>query len=189
MYGSVWEREREREREEWISQLLLGFQFFDRYDDSDTNEMIGLSHSCLNFESTNWIFGNKKRIYQLLTKHWAKKRLVITEHYSFDTDLHHAASRILDPTDVIFLTLDLLEDHQWPSSSFFAACGLSWHSNSRIRLHDSFFFFFYDVLFTFLIFIFKSEDLSFSFTCFTKIKRSLKATIFFRRLTSSYMYI
>ena len=144
--------------------------------------MIGLSHLCLNFESTNWIFGNKIRIYQLLTMHRAKKGLVITEHYSFDTDLHHVTSRILDPTDVIFLTLDLLGDHQWPSSSFFAACGLSWHSNSRIRLHDSFFFFFffYDVLFTFFIFIVKLEDFSFSFACFTKIKRSLKVTFFLR---------
>ena len=30
---------------------MLGFQFFNRYDDSDTDEMIGLSHSSLNFES------------------------------------------------------------------------------------------------------------------------------------------
>ena len=111
--------------------------------------MIGLSLSCLNFESTNWIFGNKIRIYQLLTMHRAKKGLVITKHYSFDTDLHHVTSRILDPTDVIFLTLDLLGDHQWPSSFTFAACGLSWQLNSCIRLHNSIFFFFYDVFLLF----------------------------------------
>ena len=113
--------------------------------------------------------------------HRAKKGLVITEHNSFDTDLHRVASRISDPTNVIFLTLDLLGDHQWPSLSSFTACGLSWHSNSRIRLHGSFFFFyFYDVLFTSFIFIVKSEDFFFSFAYFTKIKRSLKVTIFLR---------
>ena len=29
---------------------MLGFQFFNRYNDSDNDEMIGLSHSGLNFE-------------------------------------------------------------------------------------------------------------------------------------------
>ena len=76
----------------WTLFKTLGFQFFNHYDDSDTDEMIGLSLSCLNFESTNWIFGNKIWIYQLLTKHQAKKGLVITEHNSFDTDLHRVAN-------------------------------------------------------------------------------------------------
>ena len=41
--------------------------------------------------------------------------------------------------------------------------------------------------FTFLISIVRSEDFSFFSTCFTKIKRILKITIFFNRLPSSYM--
>ena len=75
----------------WTLFKTLGFQFFNHYDDSDTDEMIGLSLSCLNFESTNWIFGNKIWIYQLLTKYRAKKGLVITKHHSFNTDLHGVA--------------------------------------------------------------------------------------------------
>ena len=59
--------------------------------------------------------------------------------------------------DAIFLTLDLLGDHQWPSSSSFAACELFWHPNSRMRINYSFFFFFffYDV---FLLFSSPSLD-------------------------------
>ena len=89
MYCSVWERE--RDGGEWISQPLLGFHFFSRYDDSDIDEMIGLTNLGLNFESINWIFGNKIWIYQLLTKHLAKIGSAITEHLSFNTDLHCVA--------------------------------------------------------------------------------------------------
>ena len=51
--------------------------------------MVGLTNLGLNFESTNWIFGNKIWIYQLLTKHQEKKGSVITVHHSFDIDLHY----------------------------------------------------------------------------------------------------
>ena len=89
--------------------------------------------------------------------------------------------------DAIFLKLDLLGDHQWLSSSSFAACELFWRLNSCMRINYSFFFFFfYDV---FLLFSSPSLNrrISLSSACFTKIKRILKITIFFKRLSSSHM--
>ena len=183
LYSSVWKRE----REEWISQLLLGFQFFNCYDDSDTNETIGLSHLGLNFESTNWIFGNKIWIYQLLTKHLAKKWLVITEHHSFDTDLHRVAdflsswcsisnTRSIGRSSMVVLTIFrnlwivLTSEFLYEITLLFVLLLLLW----------CFFF-------TFLISIVKLKDFSFSYACFTKIKRILKITIFFNRLSSSYL--
>ena len=146
--------------------------------------MIGLSHSCLNFESTNWIFGNKIWIYQLLTKHLAKIGSAITEHHSFDIDLHCIVdfrscrcnisnTRSIGRSSVAVL---ILFRGLWIVLTF----GFSYEISLLLLL-------LLWCVFTFLISIVKSEDFSFFFACFTEIKRILKITIFFKRLSSSYM--
>ena len=125
---------------------------------SDTDEMIGLSHSGLNYESTNWIFGNKIWIYQLLTKHRAKQGLVIIEHHSFDMDLHRVTdfrsnrwnisnTRSIRRSSMVVLIL-------------FCSLWIFLTFEFLYKITQLLFFFFYDVLFTFLIFIVKSEDFS-----------------------------
>ena len=139
---------------------------------------MGSSHSGFNFESTNWIFGKKIWIYQLLTKHLVKKGSVITERHSFDTDLHRVADfkssqcnisniRSIGRSLVAVLTLFrglcivLISEFSYEITLLLLLLLLLW------------------CFFTFLISIVKSEDFSFSFACFTKINRILNITNFF----------
>ena len=152
--------------------------------------MIGLSHSCLNFESPNCIFGNKIWIYQLLTKHWGKKGLVITKHHSFNTDLHGVVdfwssrcnisnTRSIGRSSMAVL---ILFRGLWIVLTF----EFSYEISLLLLLLLLW------CVFTFLISIVKSEDFSFSFACFIEIKRILKITIFFFRDCHPlicYMYI
>ena len=145
-----------------------------------------MSYSGLNFESTNWIFGNKIWIYQLLKKHQAKKGLVITVHHSFDIDLHCVTdfrssrcnisnTRSIGRSSVAILIL-------FRSLWIVLTSKLSYEITVLLLLLLWCFF-------TFLISIVKSKDFPFSSSCFTEIKRLLMIKFCFKRLSSSYMYI
>ena len=149
--------------------------------------MIGLSLSCLNFESTNWIFGNKIWIYQLLTKHRVRKGLVITEHQSFDTDLHRV-------TDFRSSQWNISNTRSIRRSSMavlihFRGLWIVLTIEFLYKITQLHFLLLLWCFSTFPIFIVKSDDFSLSFAYFTNTKRSLKITIFFKRLSPSYMYI